>query len=205
MPHTQKIKQDQELKFSQLNVRTIIFLGVFVICLLLFAKVFGLPNYKLFVSNVDIGITWLYSFFILLFIWFVYLIFIVKDNTIEKMVKVFKLYGSFSTPQDIGVRYVCLCVIMIINLCFSKPGLYSNINAIYHSTIFDGKATLKEKPLIKISNDKRFLRVYVEADNSTYNFQGITNEMMPLIDKKVDIKIYRGIFSKYALIEGSVQ
>lgn len=140
--------------------------------------------------------TWIFSFGFTVFIWFFYLIFIANDNTIKKIWRTIRPETSKSNSKFI--KWFIFLLMVIISIYFSYPSLYSNINALKHQTIFEGKAILKEN---QKNSDNRFINVYVKNGNNKYEFQGKSKEIRPLLESTIDISIYQGVFSKYALIK----
>jgi len=195
-----KAEQEQPLKFTQLIVRSLLFLiglAIFWILLLITSNV---AKEELFLSEIPIVYTWLISLLLVITLWFVYLILITGDNTLSKILRNFKLYGTFGIPSDVGLKWWTV-FIMIVCLYFSPPSLYSNINALYHGVIFEGKAILSEDGR---GRDNRFVRVSVESRGEQYRFEGKTKQFGSLRNKEVHITVYQGLFSKYALVEPAV-
>ncbi|KGN95801.1 hypothetical protein HR15_00025 [Porphyromonas gulae] len=75
--------------------------------------------------------------------------------------------------------------------------MYSNINALYHEVVFEGKTTLSEE---RRGRDNRFVRVSVESRGEQYRFEGKSEQFGPLLNKEVHITVYQGLFSKYASV-----
>ena len=195
----QKAEQEQSLKFTRLIIRSILFLAVFI-SILFVIKRHSIPQTRLFLSEIPIVYTWLISLAVIIFSWAVYLGIVVKDNTWHKIKRVL-LIGGYNTPIDVGIKWFVLILLLIIAAKISPPSLYSNINALHHGIIFEGKAILSEDGR---GRDNRFVRVSVESRGEQYRFEGKTKQFGSLLNKEVHITVYQGLFSKYALVEPAV-
>ena len=196
----QKAEQEQSLKFTQLIIRSLLFLlglAIFWILLLITSNV---AKEELFLSEIPIVYTWLIGLAVAIFSWAVYLVIVVKDSTWHKIKRVLFI-GGYNTPVDVGIKWFVLILLLIIAVKFSPPSLYSNINALYHGVIFEGKAILSEDGR---GRDNRFVRVSVESRGEQYRFEGKTKQFGSLRNKEVHITVYQGLFSKYALVEPAV-
>ncbi|SQH72500.1 Uncharacterised protein [Porphyromonas crevioricanis] len=193
-----KAEQEQPLKFTQLIVRSLLFLLGFTLFWLAILIISNVAKEELFLSEIPIVYTWLISLLLVIAPWLLYLIFITGDNTFSKMLRNFKLYGAFGTPPDIGLKWWTVFIMMIVCIYFFQPSLYSNINALYHEIVFKGKAVLSEEE--EQSRDKRFVRISVENRGEQYRFEGKAEQFGPLLNKEVHITVYQGLFFKYALV-----
>jgi len=138
----QEAEQEQSLKFTRLIVRSILFLAVFI-SISFVIKRHSIPQTRLFLSEIPIVYTWLISLTVVIFSWAVYLVIVVKDSTWHKIKRVLFI-GGYNTPIDVGIKWFVLILLLIIAAKISPPSLYSNINALYHGVIFEGKAILSE-------------------------------------------------------------
>jgi hypothetical protein len=195
----QEAEQEQSLKFTRLIVRSILFLAVFI-SISFVIKRHSIPQTRLFLSEIPIVYTWLISLTVVIFSWAVYLVIVVKDSTWHKIKRVLFI-GGYNTPIDVGIKWFVLILLLIIAAKISPPSLYSNINALYHGVIFEGKAILSEDGR---GRDNRFVWVSVESRGEQYRFEGKTKQFGSLRNKEVHITVYQGLFSKYALVEPAV-
>lgn len=57
---------------------------LFIILWFLLVKVFNFKNDQYFLSQIEITTTWVFSICIIILFWFIFLIFLMGDNTVKK-------------------------------------------------------------------------------------------------------------------------
>ena len=197
MKTLQKESLENPLKFSQLKARTIFFIGCFIFFWFLVTKIFGIPNEYFFLSELPIAQTWIVSFLIVILIWFLYLIYIAKDNKFNKLWITLRPEKSNSNSKFI--KWLSFLVMTIVIVYFSLPSLYSNLNALQNKVLFNGETILYESDYT--GSDKRFMKVLIKNGSDKYVLQGNREEIKHLINNKVYITIYEGVFNRYALVD----
>ena len=195
MGKDRKEEQEQSLKFTQLIVRSLLFLLGFTLFWLAILTISNVAKEELFLSEIPIVYTWLISLLLVITLWLVYLIAITKDTSLQMLWNTIRPVTSHSNEKF--TKWIVFLIMLITVIYFSQPSLYSNINALYHKVVFEGKAVLSEEGR---GSDNRFVRVSVESRGEQYGFEGKAEQFGPLLNKEVHITVYQGLFSKYASV-----
>lgn len=141
------------------------------------------------------------GFVLNLLLWFAYLVFFTKDDSIAKIWNVLKLRGTFGYPKEISLRWSILILQIVFSLIFFKPNFFANINALSSKLIYDGNTMIYEDVIDKRSSDKRFKNVYIKIGEEKILLEGNTFEVNKILAKKVNLKVYDGLFFRYGLVK----
>ena len=200
MKITQKQSLENPLRFSQLMYRSIIFFVIFLVLFLLFDNSNSKITDNYYFSQLEITETYLYNSLIIFIIWFLYLIFVTKDNSLSKIWNVMKLRGTFSTPGIILIRWYVLFFLVFLLPMITSFNITAHINSINNQVIYEGIADIH---LIERKNnyDKRFEKMKVTYNNQQKELYGHKENVDHVINKKIPVTIYKGIFYEYMLVK----
>ena len=199
MKITQKQSLENPLRFSQLMYRSVIFCAIILVLFLLFAKINSKITDNYYFSQLEITETYLYNSLIIFIIWFLYLIFVTKDNTLSRIWYIFKLRGTFSDPKEVSIRWYVLFFLAVFPMIISF-NITAHINSINNQVIYEGIADIH---LIERKNndDKRFEKIKVIYNSQQIEFYGHKESADRVINKKIPVTIYKGIFYEYMLVK----
>lgn len=200
MKTTQKQSLENPLRFSQLMYRSVIFCAIILILFLLFGKINSKITDNYYFSYLQITETYFYHTLIVFFIWFLYLIFVTKDNTLTRIWNVLKLRGTFSTPGIILIRWNVLFFLLFLLPMFTSFNIIAHLNSINNQVIYEGTADVH---LIERKNnyDKRFEKIKVSYNNQQIELYGHKKDVDNVIGEKISVSIYQGVFYEYMLVK----
>lgn len=79
---------------------------------------------RIYLSELEITKTGLLSCGLIVGLWMIYLIFLMKDNTLGKLWDVFRLRGTFGDPGKTAVRWYILLLMFIISVFSHLPDYF---------------------------------------------------------------------------------
>lgn len=199
MKTTQKQSLENPLRFSQLMYRSVIFCAIILILFLLFGKINSKITDNYYFSHIEITKTYIYNSLIIFIIWFLYLIFVTKDNTLTRMWNVLKLRGTFSDPKEVSIRWYVLFFLAVFSM-FTSFNIVVHLNSINNQVIYEGTADVH---LIERKNnyDKRFEKIKVTYNNQQIELYGHKKDVDNVVGKKISVSIYQGVFYEYMLVK----
>lgn len=190
---------ENQLKYSQLIYRSLIFLLVALVLLFILAKSNNDISGKYYFSKIRITKTFIFHILIIFSIWLLYLVFVTKDNNINKIVNVVKLRGTFSTPKEILIRWYVLFILLVVPVIFSQ-NIIIYINSLNSSLLYQGSLETQSS-ITKNEFDKRFSRIKINYQNKEIELFGNKKDVDNVIGKKVTGSVYQGLFYEYAIID----
>lgn len=190
----------QQLNFSKLTYRSVIFCAIILILFFLFCEINSKISNNYYFSQLEITETYLFNSLIIFIIWFLYLIFVTKDNSLSKIWNVMKLRGTFSTPGIILIRWYVLFFLVFLLPMITSFNITAHINSINNQVIYEGVADIH---LIERKNndDKRFEKIKVIYNSQQIEFYGHKESADRVINKKIPVTLYKGIFYEYMLVK----
>ncbi|KGN76602.1 hypothetical protein HQ40_03750, partial [Porphyromonas gulae] len=99
MGKDRKAEQEQSLKFTQLIVRSLLFLLGFTLFWLAILTISNVAKEELFLSEIPIVYTWLISLLLVITLWLVYLIAITKDTSLQMLWNTIRPVTSHSNEK----------------------------------------------------------------------------------------------------------
>ncbi|WP_428134994.1 hypothetical protein [Chryseobacterium jejuense] len=122
-----------------------------------------------------------------------------KDNSINKIVNVIKLRGTFSTPKEILIRWYVLFILLVVPVVFSQ-NIIIYINSLNSNLLYQGSIEIQSSTT-KNEFDKRFSRIRINYQNREIELFGNKKDVDNVMGKKVIGSIYQGLFYEYAVID----
>ncbi|MGE8552794.1 MAG: hypothetical protein ACN6OB_02515 [Chryseobacterium jejuense] len=190
---------ENQLKYSQLIYRSLIFLLVALVLLFILVNSNNEISDNYYFSKIRITKTFIFHILIIFSIWFLYLVFVTKDNSINKIVNVIKLRGTFSTPKEILIRWYVLFILLVVPVVFSQ-NIIIYINSLNSNLLYQGSIEIQSSTT-KNEFDKRFSRIRINYQNREIELFGNKKDVDNVMGKKVIGSIYQGLFYEYAVID----
>lgn len=198
MKITQKQSLENPLRFSQLMYRSIFFLLFYIFFIVVLVFINSRLQQNIYLSGLKITLIYLYNILITLAFWFLYLVFITKDNSLIKIGNVIKLRSRSDFTKEITIRWYTGLILFIISIYFFD--ITSNINAMGKKIIYQGSIVHQNVEFLK-NTDKRFNKIKLNFEGKQMIFHGEVKNEKEILGKKLNIKIYEGLFYDYALIQ----
>ena len=111
-----------------------------------------------------------------------------------------KLRGKNNTPGIILIRWYVLFFLVFLLPMITSFNITAHINSINNQVIYEGIADIH---LIERKNnyDKRFEKIKVTYNNQQIELYGHKENVDHVINKKIPVTIYKGIFYEYMLVK----